>query len=80
MGRERLLGGGIRRGCKGEGEGSLATPRRLERLEGYFGCQTMGELSQHCLLGDFKSLLDHLFTSNFHLQHVSLHLEDGNVT
>lgn len=56
----------------------MSAPRRLEPLESLWGCLTMGKLSQYCLLGDFKSLLDHFFSSNFHLQHVSLHLEVGN--
>lgn len=64
----------------GRGDGSLSAPRRLEPLEDLWGCHTMGEFSQYCLLGDFKSLLDHFFSSNVHLQHVSLLLEDGNVT
>lgn len=51
----------------GRGNGSLSAPRRLEPLEGLWGCHTMGELSQYCLLGDFKSLLDHFFSSNVHL-------------
>lgn len=62
---------------EGRGGGSLSAPGRREPLEGLWGCHAMGELSQYCLLGDFKSLLNHFFSSNFHLQHVSLHLEDG---